>query len=188
LQSGAGARAFQNARLQKKFKKQAEAIITAANTAYGQGRYAEAEALCGQILNELPEHFSALHLLGLCAFSGQRFEVAIQALSRAVAVDARSALALSDLGATHFALGQYDDARASLEKAIALKPNFPMALANLGNALLHLNRVAQAIEMYDRAINLKPDYVDALCNRGLAELALQHFDRAKQSFDRTLLF
>lgn len=66
MQSSAGARAFQNQRLQKKFKKQAEAIISAANAAFGQGRYAETEALCHQILNELPEHYSALHLLGLC--------------------------------------------------------------------------------------------------------------------------
>lgn len=188
MQSSAGARAFQNARLQKKFKKQAEAIISAANAAYGRGRYAETEALCRQILNELPEHFSALHLLGLCAFAGQRFEEARQAFKHAVTVDPRSAQAFSDLGATHFALGQYEDARTCLEKAIALKPNFPMALANLGNALLHLSFVEPAIEMYDRAIRLKPDYVDALSNRGLAELALRQFDRARQSFERALLF
>lgn len=188
MQSSAGARAFQNARLQKKFKKQAEAIITAANAAFRQGRYAETEALCRQILNELPEHFSALHLLGLCAFASQHFEAAKQALKHAVTVDPRSAQAFSDLGATHFALGQYEDARTCLEKAIALKPSFPMALANLGNALLHLGRVEQAIDAYDRAIGLKPDYVDALSNRGLAELALRQLDRARQSFERALLF
>lgn len=188
MQSSAGARAFQNARLQKKFRKRAEAIISAANAAYGQGRYAESEALCRQILNELPDHFSALHLLGLCAFAGQHFEAAKQAFKQAVTVDPRSAQAFSDLGATHFALGQYEEARTALEKAIALKPTFPTALANLGNALLHLGCVAQAIEMYDRAIGLKPDHVDALCNRGLAQLAVQQFDRAGQSFERTLLF
>ncbi len=188
MQSSAGARAFQNARLQKKFKKQAEALISAANTAYGQGRPAEAEALCRRILNELPEHFGALHLLGLCAFAGQHFEAAKQAFKQAATVDPRSADAFCNLGAVHFALGQYEDARTCQEKAIALKPNFPMALANLGNALLHLNCVEQAIEVYDRAIKLKPDYVDALCNRGLAELAVQQFDRARQSFERSLLF
>jgi hypothetical protein len=36
--SGVGARAFQNARLQKKLKKQADAVISAAASAYGQGR------------------------------------------------------------------------------------------------------------------------------------------------------
>ncbi|MCK1449949.1 tetratricopeptide repeat protein [Bradyrhizobium sp. 35] len=186
--SGAGARAFQNARLQKKLKKQADAIISTANAAYGQGRYAETEALCRQILNELPEHFGALHLLGLGAFASRHFEAAKQALKHAVTVDPRSAQAFSDLGATHFALGEYEDARTSLERAIALKPSLPMALANLGNTLLHLNRVEQAIEMYDRAIGLKPDHADALCNRGLAELALRQLDRAKQSFERALLF
>ncbi|MBM7482546.1 MULTISPECIES: glycosyltransferase family 41 protein [Bradyrhizobium] len=186
--SGAGARAFQNARLQKKLKKQADAIISTANAAYGQGRYAETEALCRQILNELPEHFGALHLLGLGAFASRHFEAAKQALKYAVTVDPRSAQAFSDLGATHFALGEYEDARTSLERAIALKPSFPMALANLGNTLLHLNRVEQAIELYDRAIGLKPDHADALCNRGLAELALRQLDRAKQSFERALLF
>ncbi|MGY4437124.1 putative O-linked N-acetylglucosamine transferase (SPINDLY family) [Bradyrhizobium sp. F1.13.1] len=186
--SGAGARAFQNARLQKKLKKQADAIISTANAAYGQGRYAETEALCRQILNELPEHFGALHLLGLGAFASRQFEAAKQALKYAVTLDPRSAQAFSDLGATHFALGEYEDARTSLERAIALKPSFPMALANLGNTLLHLNRVEQAIELYDRAIGLKPDHADALCNRGLAELALRQLDRAKQSFERALLF
>ncbi|MCK1333980.1 tetratricopeptide repeat protein [Bradyrhizobium sp. CW9] len=186
--SGAGARAFQNARLQKKLKKQADAIISTANAAYGQGRYAETEALCRQILNELPEHFGALHLLGLGAFASRHFEAAKKALKYAVTVDPRSAQAFSDLGATHFARGEYEDARTSLERAIALKPSFPMALANLGNTLLHLNRVEQAIEMYDRAIRLKPDHADALCNRGLAELALRQLDRAKQSFERALLF
>ncbi|KJC53812.1 acetylglucosamine transferase [Bradyrhizobium sp. LTSP849] len=188
MQSSAGARAFQNARLQKKFKKQADAILSAAVAAHDQGRYAETEVLCRQILKELPDHFGALHLLGLSAFGSRHLEEARQALKHAVTVDPRSAHALSDLGATHFALGQYEEARTYLERAIALKPSFPVALANLGNALLHLDRVEQAIELYDRAIRLKPDYVDALCNRGLAELAVQQFDRARQSFERTLLF
>ncbi|MES1148314.1 MAG: tetratricopeptide repeat protein, partial [Bradyrhizobium guangdongense] len=145
MQSSAGARAFQNARLQKKFKKQADAIISSATAAYGQGRYAETEALCRQILNELPEHFGALHLLGLSAFASQNFELAKQAFKLAATVDPRSADAFANLGAAHFALGQYEDARTSLEKAIALRPNFPLALANLGNAVLHLSRVEQAI-------------------------------------------
>ncbi|OPY95711.1 acetylglucosamine transferase [Bradyrhizobium sacchari] len=186
--NGAGARAFQNARLQKKLMKQADAIISTANAAYGQARYAQTEALCRQILNELPQHFGALHLLGLCAFSGRHFAAAKQAFKQAVTVDPRSAQAFSDLGATHFALGEYEEARTYLERAIALKPNLSMALANLGNTLLHLNRVEQAIELYDRAIRLKPDHADALCNRGVAELALCQLDRARQSFERALQF
>ena len=75
--SGAGARTFQNARLQKKLMKQADAVISAAGAAYGQGRYGEAEALCREILKALPEHFDATHLLGLCAHEGRRLEEAL---------------------------------------------------------------------------------------------------------------
>jgi len=186
--SGAGARAFQNARLQKKLKKQADAVVAAAASAYGQGRYAETEALCRQILQALPDHFDATHLLGLCAQNGRRLDEAQRLLERATAIDPRSHEAHSHLGAVHFDLRNFDEARRCQEKAIALKPNFPQGLANLGNTLLQLNFAEQAIEMYERAIKLKPDHADALCNRGLAELALRQFDRAKQSFDRALVF
>ncbi|MHB0767735.1 O-linked N-acetylglucosamine transferase, SPINDLY family protein [Bradyrhizobium sp. 5.13L] len=186
--SGAGARAFQYARLQKKLKKQADAVISAAANAYGQGRYAETDALCRQILQAIPDHFDATHLLGLCAQNGRRLEEALRLLERAIALDPRSHEAYSHLGAVHFDLRNLEDARRCHEKAIALKPNSPLALTNLGNTLLHLDLPEQAIQQYERAIKLKPDLADALCNRGLAELALRQFDRAKQSFERALVF
>ena len=60
-----GSRAFQNAKLQKKFKKEAEAALAAAYQAYGNGRLADVEALCRQILQVLPDHFDTLHLFGV---------------------------------------------------------------------------------------------------------------------------
>ncbi|WP_448032128.1 tetratricopeptide repeat protein [Bradyrhizobium liaoningense] len=186
--SGVGARAFQNARLQKKLRKQADAVIAAASSAYGQGRYAETEAICRQILQAVPDHFDATHLLGLCAQQGGRLEEAQQLLERAIAIDPRAHEAHSNLATVYFVLQKLEAARACQEKAIALKPNFAPALAGLGSTLLQMNLPEQAIEMYDRAIRLKPDYADALCNRGVAELALYRFGRAKESFDHALLF
>ena len=186
--SSAGSRAFQNARLQKKFKKQADAITSAAAAAYGQGRVAETEALCRQILKELPDHFDATHLLGLCAHDARRREEAQQLLERAITLDPRSADALSNLAILYFDLRKYEDARRCQEKAVALKPNFPVALTNLGNTLLHMGRGGLAVEMHDRAIKLRPDYADAFCNRGMAEMMLGLFQRAHQSFERALVF
>jgi len=188
LQSSAGARAFQNARLQKKLKKQADAVIAAAVSAYGQGRYAEAEALCGQIVQAIPDHFDATHLLGRCAQQGGRLEEAQQLLERAIAIDPRSHEAHGNLASVHLALRRFEAARACLEKAIALKPNFVPGLVGLGNTLFQMNLREQAIALYDRAIALKPDHADALCNRGLAELALGQFERSRQSLERALLF
>ncbi|MGY4337409.1 O-linked N-acetylglucosamine transferase family protein [Bradyrhizobium sp. LM2.9] len=188
MQSSAGARAFQNARLQKKLKKQADAVMSVAVQALGQGRYAEVETLCRQILTEVPDHFDAAHLLGLRAYDGGRLDEAQQLLERAIALDPRSPDAHGNLGAVYFNLQKFQDARACQEKAIALKPNSPIALTNLGNTLLHIGLGEQAIELHERAIRLKPDYADAFCNRGMAELIKGQFERAKESFDRALVF
>ena len=186
--SSAGSRAFQIARLQKTMKKQAHAIIASAAAAYGQRRYAETEALCRQILQALPDHFDAAHLLGLCAHDGRRLEQARELLERAVALEPRSHEAYSNLATVYFDLKDFEAARRCQEKAIALKPNFPLALTNLGNTLLLMGKVDEAIECHERAIRLKPDYADAFCNRGMAELTAGSFERANQSFDRALLF
>jgi predicted O-linked N-acetylglucosamine transferase (SPINDLY family) len=188
LQSSVGARAFQNARLQKKLNKQADAVMSAAIDALRQGRFADAEMLCREIVKEVPDHFHATHLLGLRAFDGRRLEEARQLLERAVALDPRSPDAHGNLATVYFDLQKFEAARACQEKAIALKPNCPITLTNLGNTLLHMGLGEQAIELHERAIRLKPDYADAFCNRGMAELIGGQFDRAKESFDRALAF
>ena len=186
--SGAGARAFQNARLQKKLMKQADAVLSAAASAYGRGRYAETEALCRDILKALPDHVDAMHLLGMCAHDGRRLEEAQQLLERVIALDPRLHDAHNNLATVHFDLGNYEEARRCQERAIALKPNFAVALTNLGNTLMHLGQYEQALELHERAIKIKPDYADAFCNRGMVEIVLGQIMRAKESFDRALLF
>ena len=188
MQNSGGARAFQNARLQKKLMKQADAIISAAAAAYGQSKFAETEALCREILKALPDHVDALHLLGMCAHDGRRLEEARELLERVIALDPRLHDAHNNLATVHFDLGNFEEARRCQERAIALKPNFVVALTNLGNTLMHLGQYEQALELHERAIKIKPDYADAFCNRGMVEIVLGQIMRAKESFDRALLF
>ena len=184
-----GSRAFQNARLQKKFKKEADAVLAAAQQAYGNGRLADVETLCRRILQVLPDHFDTLHLLGVSLSSDpKRLEEAEQVLRAAIAVSPRAANVYCDLGTVLFDLKRYEDARACQEKGIALNPNFPMALTNLGNTLMHLGLPLEALELHERAIRLKPDYADAYCNRGMVELRIWHSEQALQSFERALAF
>jgi predicted O-linked N-acetylglucosamine transferase (SPINDLY family) len=186
LSGNVGSRAFQNARLQKKYRKQAEVLVPSAVAAYRQGRHSDVQALCRQILNDVPDHFDALHLLGVSELDCGRSDEAETWLARAVAVDPRSAEACSNLGLALFRLQRYDEARKCQEKAVALNPNFVTALTNLGNTLMRLGLAAQAVEAHDRAIRLKPDYGDAYCNRGMAQLLLDRKEAAVQSFDRAL--
>ena len=188
LQGGVGSRAFQNARAQKKLKKQAEILLPTAFAAYSGGRHADAQTICLKILQDLPDYFDALHLLGICKLETGRLEEARQILERAIAIEARSADAYSNLGFTLFRLKRYQEARVVQEKALALKPNFPTALTNLGNTLMRLGLNEQAIELHERAMRMKPDYADAYCNRGMAEMMLRRFSEAAQTFERALSF
>jgi predicted O-linked N-acetylglucosamine transferase (SPINDLY family) len=186
LQSSIGSRAFQNARLQKQARKQAESLMPAAVAGYRQGRHDEAQALCQQVLKDLPNHFDALHLLGTSQVNCSRFEDAVATLTRAIGIDPRSADAQSNLGAALSELGRYEEARRCQERAIALKPNFPMALTNLGKTLMHLGQLETAIAAHDRAIALKPDFADAYCNRGQVLMLMNRAEEADQDFGRAL--
>lgn len=186
MQSSVGSRAFQNARRQKQARKQAELLLPVAVAAYRQGRHGEAQALCQQILTDLPNHFDALSLLGTSQVNCSRFEEAVATLTRAISVDPRSADAQSNLGTALSELGRYEEARHCQEKAIALKPNFPMALTNLGKTLMHLGQFETAIAAHDNAIALKPDFADAYCNRGMALMLINQAEEADQNFGRAL--
>jgi predicted O-linked N-acetylglucosamine transferase (SPINDLY family) len=188
LQSTIGSRAFQNARLQKKNRKQADGLVPAAVAAYRAGKHAETQTICGQILRLVSDHFHALHLLGASALDSGRPDLAEQALTQAIAAEPRNAEALANLGLALFRQKRYEEARKVQESAIALKPNFAAALTSLGNTLMHLLELEQAIAVHDRAIVLKPDCADAYCNRGMAQLLLNGNADAKQSFDRALSF
>ncbi len=183
-----GSRAFQNARLQKQFKKQAETLLPLAVAAYRQGRHADAQSLCRKILGDIADHFDALHLLGVSELDCGRFAEAEGVLARAVAITPKSAEAQGNLGLALFNLGRYENARKHQETAIKLNPKFAVAFGNLGNTLMHLRLLEQAVEAQDRAIALKPDYSDAYCNRGMAQLLLNRNEGASESFDRALSF
>ncbi|MGB6436395.1 MAG: tetratricopeptide repeat protein [Bradyrhizobium sp.] len=180
-----GSRAFHNARLPKK-KKQAEALLPGAIAAYQRGDYGEAKMLCRRILRDRPDHFDALHLLGVLELDGPRVDDAEKFLQRAVKVQPRSAEAHSNLGLAWAKLKRFEEARKCQETAIALNPNSPTALTNLGNVLMRLRRYELAVEAHERAIRLKPDYADAYNNRGMALLLLGRHATADASFDRAL--
>ncbi|WP_316224847.1 MULTISPECIES: tetratricopeptide repeat protein [unclassified Bradyrhizobium] len=186
MQSTIGSRAFQNARLQKKNRKQADALLPTAVAAYRAGRHAEAQAICRQVLELLPDYFPALHLLGISALDCGRLDVAEQALTQAVAIEPRHAEALINLGLVFFSQKRYEEARKVQERATAVKPIFPVAFTTLGNTLMNMRLFDQALEAHQRAIAAKPEYADAYCNRGMTQLLMQRHQDAYESFNRAL--
>jgi tetratricopeptide (TPR) repeat protein len=149
-----------------------------------QGRLTDAERIYGEVLRQKPNHFDALHLLGVISLQTRRTERAVELIKKAIGLDSKSAPAHSNLGNALRDLKRPE--LASCDRAIALKPDYAVAYNNRGNALLDLKRPKDALESYDKAIALKPDYAEVYANRGNALLAVKRPDEALDSYDRAI--
>ena len=92
-----------------------------------QGKLADAERCYGEVLQRQPDHFDALHLLGVIARQTRRTERGVELIKRAIGLNPKVAAAHSNLGNALMDLKRPADALASYDKAIALKPDFAEA-------------------------------------------------------------
>jgi len=151
-----------------------------------QGRLAEAERSYREVLRRQPNHFDALHLLGVIALQTRYTERAIELFKKAIGLNAGVAAAHSNLGRALLDLKRPEDALASCNMAIALEPDLAEAYYNRGNVLLELKRPEDSLASYDIAIALKPDFAEAHSNRGNVLLGLRRPVEALASYDRTI--
>ena len=151
-----------------------------------RGELIAAEALYREILAQAPEHFDALHLLGVVLYANGRHEDAVASITKALAVNPAHAAAHSNLGLALQKAHRLAEAVASFDRALALRPEHAVAYYNRGNALAKLRRPEEALESYDRALALAPDDANALINRGNVLRELKRLDEALASYDRAL--
>ncbi len=90
-----------------------------------------------------------------------RFDAAIAALGRAIALDLNLAEAHNNLGNALREAGRLDEAIVALGRAVALAPGLAEAHNNLGNTLCQMGRLDESLACFRRAVALKPDYVAA---------------------------
>jgi tetratricopeptide (TPR) repeat protein len=161
-------------------------MIGKALALHQQGRLDEAETLYGRVLKAQPNHFDALHLLGVLKTQRGRPTEAHRLITAALKVDPRSADALSNLALALHSLKRSDEALASLDQALALAPGQADTLNNRGNILLDLARPAEAIAMFDAVLAVNPRQLQARINRGNALVMLDRGEQAIADYDAAL--
>ncbi|RTE91804.1 tetratricopeptide repeat protein [Bradyrhizobium sp. LVM 105] len=181
-----GQRAFQNARLQKRQKAEVLPLLGHALQLHKMGLLPEAQAAYRQLLQLAPKQFIALHMLGILESDAKNYQQAEILLSRAVAVDPRSADAHMSLGVALNGLRRHEEACASYRKALALRRNHALTLSNLGNASVALDRHDEALHSYDKALVLNPGLAEAHNGRGWALCRQRNYDEAVASLNRAL--
>ena len=151
-----------------------------------QGRLAEAEQLYAAILSARPDHFDALHMLGVLKLANGRLGEALQLLANAMRARAPSPQILVNYGLVLNALNRHQEALENFDRAIKLKSKFAEAHNNRGCALTALGRYEEALASCERAVVLRPDYAEACFNRGIALERLKRFEEALANYDRAL--
>jgi len=151
-----------------------------------QGRLREAEKLYARVLKAAPQHFDALHLLGLCKAQGGQMGEAYRLMSAALKINPAAPDAWKNFALVLHGLKRDDEALAALDRALTLVPNDPDALLNRGNALLSLGRAQEAYAAFDAIVARDAGRGDALISRGVAHAALGRNAQALADFDAAL--
>ena len=151
-----------------------------------RGMLAEAEQFYATILQVRPDHFDALHLLGVLRQQQGNSGEAMRLISAALKMNPQSIDALCNFGAVLNALKRHDEALAAFDQALAVKPDAPAALNYRGNTLVQLNRLEEALAAFGRTLAAKPDDLDALISLGNALVMLNRAEQALAAFDKVL--
>ncbi len=151
-----------------------------------KGRLGDAAEGYRAILKVKPDHFGALHYLGLIATRQGRLSEAERLIRQAIAVKPDSSEAHASLGVVLGTLGRLEESRAQYEQALGLDAANVEARNNLGNTLQTLGRPGEAIAQFEQALAVRPQSAEVHNNLGNAFAAVGRFEDAVASF-RTAL-
>ena len=174
--------------------------IHAALALFQAGKLMEAEVICQQILIGAPNHFDALHLLGVLKSLAKDYESSLSLLDQAAAlkpdnqevqknrrisVSQYQAVRIGEAIALH-QQGRFAEAEPIYLAVLELDTEQVDALQLIGALEAQRKNHQSAIDYLDRALTIKPDYAEAYNNRGTALQELKRLEEALASYDQAL--
>ena len=157
-----------------------------AQALHQQGQLSKAKGIYEQILRVQPQHFGALHFLGMIAAQTNDPQRAVDLMGKSIMLDQQNAVAFNNYGNALLQVKRCAAAVASYDKAIALRSDYADAYYNRGVALLDLGQYPAAIASFDMAIALDAALAEPYFNRGNAYARLQQHEAALNSYDRAI--
>lgn len=157
---------------------------------YQAGRFVEAGAACGVILNRTPRDFRALRLLGMVhsrqgAFSDAAFFLTA-ALGSGSSDTNDTVAALNELATAELAQHHHDAAIDCFHRALLLQPGDAMTLYNYGNALYGAGQIDRAIAVYRQGLAAQPAFAELHNNLGNALRASGKLEEAIDSYRQAI--
>ena len=126
------------------------------------------------------------HELGEVYYQTERYQDAVKALTRAIALQPETAPYHNSLGLVLAKMSDITGAAHAYQQAIALDGTLIDAYNNLGNLILEHGDAHQAALHYQQAINLNPNHAGTYLNLGNALLAQNQLEAAIAAYQTAL--
>jgi tetratricopeptide (TPR) repeat protein len=150
-------------------------------------RFEEAEAAYKSVLDQIPGHPEALHMLGVLAYNRCRFDEACRFMEQADRLQPEpTEHRLCNFAIALAAAERNEEAVAVFRRALDTNPNLYNAHGRLSHALLKLGRLEEAAAAVVTAIRLKPDFGDSYFFLGCVMEAADRPDDALVAFREAL--
>ena len=142
-------------------RKDISALNRQAAVYFTEGKFAEAIALCHQVIIIKPDCAVAYDILGAALMSQKKVAPAIRSFSQALAIHPNSATILAKLGYCLVAEGRLDEAITNYQKALHLNPNWAEVYLRMGKVLSQQNRWEEALDCSLKVAQIAPTRVSA---------------------------
>ena len=163
-----------------------DVTLQRALAAHQRGALPDAIGLYRAVLDDWPDHFDALHLLGVALLQARETAEGAVWIEKALRINPGAAAAHASLGNGLRDLNRLAESLAHFDTAVALAPDSAGAHYNRGNTLYDLRRLDEALASYDRAIAINPPNPEAFSARGNALWDLGRHEEAFAGFEKAI--
>jgi tetratricopeptide (TPR) repeat protein len=154
------------------------------------GSYADASKWLTRSLEDDPNDAEAWYFLGRAKYNENRFDEAIRAFERCLALEPKNIKAQSNLGLSYAGLNRASEAQGAFLKAIEWQADAtrkdPEAYIGLGDLLVQQNRASEAVPYLAQAVQIAPRESRAREKLGSAYLNLNELGAAQNELESAI--
>ncbi len=147
---------------------------------YNAGEHVSAEQVVRSIVEQAPACDPAWHVIAFLRSLAGDHTTALDAIDRALAIDAGASEYHERRGHILWALGRLGEAEEAFDRAVAAAPSDARAWSNLGELCRRQGKVEKAKASLLRAYESDPTYLPAVLNLATVSLATQQIDLAER--------
>ena len=159
-----------------------EIQIELAKKLHQQGRLSEATLIYEAVLKSDPKNAESMHLLGLVAAQSGNYEIAVNWISKAIAISPANSKYHNNLGTAWVDLKQFGKAIESYDSAIQYKEDYADAYFNKGLALIQLKDWGSATLTLKQALIHQPGFFEGIYLLGNTLQELGRFEEAISTY------